>query len=54
MKTIYLEGNDSTARQIARASFPSYNGKMFQVRIVESDRNFELRSEWHPNGWSTK
>ncbi len=46
MNTIYLNGNDETAKAIAKVAFPAYNGKKFKVSVVKNGHTFNLTSGW--------
>lgn len=41
-RTIFLEGTDETAKLIASAAFPSYNGRKFRVTIHQDTDKFEI------------
>lgn len=44
MQTIHVEHTDETIQKIARASFPAYNGRLFQLAV--SDSPIDVRSYW--------
>lgn len=45
-RTIVLDATDAMAKKLAHASFPDYNGRKFQVRIVPERTPISVHSYW--------